>query len=248
MLEGKSEVQRAPVLADELLALDRPPRDGTEYPAVLLQRHLQMFVFQPPGAVHHFYAAGLEQRPRVADPERREQRHLAGEVSVDVAEPDAAVNPEPRLEVVGPEQIIGIFGDHLAERRDIRSRHGEAGRLLVPSEPGQVRRTVLEGGKHVEPADTAARAVRHFPVRRDDDGRPVKRVDELGRYDADHTAMPAFAGDDENAVSPHGGIGLDDLPRAGQYRRLFLLPPDIFAIQLPRKVLRFARHRLVCGE
>ena len=104
---------------------------------------------------------------------------------------------------------------------------------------------MFERRQHVESANAPARSVSDVPVDRYDDGRPVKGVDELGRDDPDDAAMPAFARHDEDAARADGRIGLDDLPGAREDRRLFFLPPHVLAVELPRQILRFRRHRLV---
>ena len=57
--------------------------------------------------------------------------------------------------------------------------------------------------------------------------------------------MPPFAGHHENAPGADRRIGLDDLPGARKDRRLFFLPPDVLAVELPGQLLRLRGHRLV---
>ena len=134
VFERKREIQRAAILGDELLALDRPPGDRAKDAPVLLQGHLQVLVLQPARAVDDFHAPRLEQRPRIAHAERREHRHLAGEIGVDVAKAQAPVDSQPRLQIVRAQQVIGIVRDRLAKRRHVRRRHRQAGGLFVPAE------------------------------------------------------------------------------------------------------------------
>ena len=109
-------------------------------------------------------------------------------------------------------------------------------------------RAALERAEHVEARDAAARAVRHAVLDRQHDRRPVKRVDELRRDDADDAAMPAFAGDDEHRSGADVGIGLDDLLRGGQDLRFFLLPAHVLAVELQRQRPRLVAHRFVAAS
>ena len=90
--------------------------------------------------------------------------------------------------------------------------------------------------------DAAARAVRHAVLDRQHDRRPVKRVDQLRRDDADDAAVPALAGDDENRARADVRIGLDDFLRRGEDLRLFLLAPDVLAVELQRQRPRLVAH------
>ena len=115
------------------------------------------------------------------------------------AERQVAVDPQPRHQVVGPERLVG---DVVDARRGAR---GSAPRRASGRPPACGRRTAisrwraaLERAEHVEARDAAARAVRDAVLDRQHDRRPVKRVDQLRRDDADDAAVPAFAGDDED--------------------------------------------------
>ena len=67
--------------------------------------------------------------------------------------------------------------------------------------------------EHVEAGDAAARSVRDAAFDRQHDRRPVERVDQLRRDDADDAAVPALAGDDEHACAT---------PTSGSVSTIFL--------------------------
>ena len=215
VFERKREVQRRPVLGDELLALDGPPRNRAENAAVLLERHLQMLLLEAPWTIDDFNPLRLEQRTRIAGAERRQERHFSGEIAVDVAESQTSVDSQTRLEIVRSQQVIGMVRDRLAELADVRRRHRQTGRLLVPAEPREMGGGVFECGQHIKTTDASARPVREIAVDRDDDHGPVKDVDQLGCDDANDAAVPAIACHDEDAARANGRIGFHDLARAG---------------------------------
>src|SRR3954471_20863136 len=76
VIEREGEIQRGTVLCNEVLTLDGAPRNGAKNPSVLLERHLQMPLLHPPRAIDHLYPIRLKQGPRIADAERRQERHL----------------------------------------------------------------------------------------------------------------------------------------------------------------------------
>ena len=107
---------------------------------------------------------------------------------------------------------------------------------------------VLEGAEHVEVGNAAARPVRHVAVDREHDRRLVKRVDELGRGDADDAAVPALAADDEHVVGADRRVRLDRLLRLADELGLLLLPPEVLVVELLREPAGFVRHALVGGQ
>src|SRR6188474_3214843 len=109
-------------------------------------------------------------------------------------------------------------------------------------------RAVLERGQYIESANATARSVCNFAVHRDDDGGPMKGIDELRSDYADDAAMPAVAGNHENAARPNRRVGLDNFFCAGKDRRFLLLAAAVLAIKLPRQLLRFCSHRFVRRE
>src|SRR5688572_23209617 len=207
-----------------------------------------MLVFEPPRTVDDFYAARLKKRTGVARTERSEHRHLSGEIAVDVPKTEASINAQTRLQVIRPQYVVRIVRDCFAEGTDARREHRETRSLLMATEAAQVRRAVFQRRQYVESTDAAARPVRQLAVFGYDDNGTVEVLDQLGRDNPDDTPMPAFGGNDENAPGTHGWIGFDDLLRAREDRGLFVLPPQVFAVQLPCQIHRFCRHRFIGCE
>ena len=122
---------------------------------------------------------------------------------------------EPRHQVGGFEARQAVRVDPIPEFRDAVGGHRQAGGLLVPAVLLEQVGTAVEGAEHVERRNRPARTVRDAVLDRQDDRRLVERVDELGRDDADHAAMPALARHDEDVVSADADVGLDLLLRVG---------------------------------
>ena len=110
-----------------------------------------------------------------------------------------------------------------------------AGGLLVAAELHEQIGAAFERRQHVEVGNAAAGAVGDVAVDRQHDRRLVVGVDELGRRDADHAAVPAVAADDEHVVGADGRIGLDRLLGLGDQVGFFLLPPKVLVVQLLRE-------------
>ena len=82
-------------------------------------------------------------------------------------------------------------------------------------------------------------------VDRDHDGRSVKRVNELRSDDADHTAVPAFAPDDQHRMRTDVGVGFHLASRRRQDLRLLPLPAQVFRLELIGQASRLGGARLV---
>src|SRR4051812_7822042 len=74
LLEREGDVDR-PLVAERVLALGGTPGNRPEDPALLLQRHLQVALFERARAVDDLDAARRKHRPRVAGAERCERAH-----------------------------------------------------------------------------------------------------------------------------------------------------------------------------
>ena len=97
-------------------------------------------------------------------------------------------------------------------------------------------------------ADAAARAVRHVAVNRQHDGRPVERVDQLRRDDADDAAVPALAGDHEHGLRADVRIGLDDLLGGGEDGGFLFAPADVLRVELHGQRAGFVAQRFVARQ
>ncbi len=136
-----------------------------------------------------------------------------------------------------------------AELPDPRRIHRQAGGLLVAAEPDRAAaRSARARASMSKRGNAPARPVRHAVLDRQHDRRPVERVDELRRDDADDAAVPAFAGDDQHRARADVRIGLDDLLRGREDLGFLLLPPDVLAVELLRQRPRFVAHRLVARQ
>ena len=147
----------------------------------------------------------------------------------------------------GPERFVGDVVDRAARSSRIRAASiVRPAACLWPPNADQQMRAALERAEHVEARNAAARAVRDVVLDRQHDGRPVKRVDELRRDDADDAAVPAFAGDDEHrcarrrpdrsgrSSSPRRGSRLPP-PAAGRSRRRAAAPAPAPPRPSPRR-------------
>ena len=83
--------------------------------------------------------------------------------------------------------------------------------------------------------DRPAAALPEAVFDRQHDRRPVERVDELRRDDADDAAMPAVAGDDEDERAPTSGSVWTIFFACGEDLGFFLLPPHVLAVELQRQ-------------
>ena len=81
-----------------------------------------------------------------------------------------------------------------------------------------------------------------------DDRRLVERVDELGRDDADHAAVPSVAGHDEDVVGADAHVGLDLFLRVGDDVGLVRLAAGVLFAELLGESSHFVELRLVAGE
>ena len=90
--------------------------------------------------------------------------------------------------------------------------------------------------------------MRDVAVDRQHDRRPIERIDQLRRDDADDAAVPAFAGDDQDAPGADLGIGLDDLLRLGEDVLILLAAARVLGLELVGKRLGFVGHRFVGRE
>src|SRR4029453_1679752 len=96
-------------------------------------------------------------------------------------------------------------------------------RLFVAAEAAEQAGARFEGLEHVESRNAAARPVCDVAIDRQDDRRPIERIHELGRDNADDAAMPALSAHDQNRSRSDFGIALDDLLGLGE-DVLILLP------------------------
>src|SRR6185436_7253975 len=202
VLERERQVDGRAMLGDEALPLGRAPGDAAEDAALLPERHLEVPFLQAARPIDDFDAAGAEDGARVAGAERRQRRQFRHHLLVDRSERERAVDPQPRSQVVGTEAAIGEIVDARAQLANPRGLDRQPRRLLVAAELRHHLAARFERPQHVERRDAAARAVRHVAVDGNDDRRPMERVDQLRRDDADDPAVPAVAGDDEHGARP----------------------------------------------
>ena len=107
----------------------------------------------------------------------------------------------------------------------------------------------FERAEHVERRNAAARSVRDVAIDRQHDRRPVVRVDQLRRDDADDAAVPAFAGHDQHVRAPIVGIGVDDLLRAAATMLgLFRLAPQCSRRSAARASARASSRQRFVGR
>ena len=197
------------------------------------------------GSVDDLDPSRREHRTRIAGAKRRHRRHAGDHAAGDVPKRELAVDPQARHQILGAQRLVRDIVDRATKLPDARRLERQARRLPMAAEADHQRRAALERAEHVEPRDAAAGSVRDLPVDGDDDRRPVKRVDQLRRDDADHAAVPPLAGHDDHRPRADARIGGDHLFRLRQHRGLFLLPPDVLGIELSRQASRFGLHQLV---
>jgi len=103
----------------------------------------------------------------------------------------------------------------------------------------------LERAEHVEAGNAAARPVRHAVFNRQDDGRPVERIDQFRGDNADHSAVPALAGHHQHAACADVGIRLDELLGLGQDVLVLGAAARVLGFELSGQCLRLLPHRIV---
>ena len=77
LFEREGKIDTAPMFVEEGRAFDRAPGDGSEAPTVLPKCHLQMLVFQGPGAVHDLHRHRMEDRAWIGQAEWGERVETA---------------------------------------------------------------------------------------------------------------------------------------------------------------------------
>ena len=233
------------MLGDERLPLRGAPGDAADDAPVLAERHLEVALLDAARTVDDLDAARPEDRAGVSGAERRQHRQLGGDLLVDRAEGQGAVDPEPRTQVVRLEAAVGVVVDAGAQLADPRRLDGQPRRLLVAAELHHHLGARLERAQHVERRNAAARPMRHVAVHRQHDRRPVKRIDQLRSNDSDDAAVPALAGHDDDRARADLEIGLDDLLRLGDDLRFFHLATHVFGVELLGQPARFLGHAFV---
>ena len=105
------------------------------------------------------------------------------------------------------ELLVRIAVEALLEFGDSVGGEGEADGKGVAAEAGEDVCAGFEGFEELESVDGAARAMSHAIFHADDDGGLGCALDDAGGEDADDSAVPTIAGDDEHLVGGEFGFG-----------------------------------------
>ena len=118
LLERVRHVDWRAMGLEERVALDAAPCDRTHHAPVLAERHLEVAILETARAVGDLDLRRAEDGPRVPGAERRQRHHLRGNRTGELPELERFVDAQPRTQVVGPEPLVGIGVDPVAQLAD----------------------------------------------------------------------------------------------------------------------------------
>ena len=184
-LEPHRRVDRV-VLADPEL---RAAEGDAERPVrAAVQAEARVLALLPIGRTSRTRAAGTSSRtPGLPIPNGASRPQLLGQIEAEVGAADHRVDPLGPRQVLGPEHLVGVGGEGLAEGVEALRLAAPARRRRGARRSGQVLGAGLEAGEQVEAGDAAPRAApAALAVERDHDRRPVVALDQPRGDDPDH--------------------------------------------------------------